>query len=321
MRAIEAQSFGDPSVLQIGEAARPSPDRGQVLVRLQFAGVNFADTERRRGLYRLPELPWIPGNEGAGIVEALGSGVDASWLGARVAFWSFESSGTYAEYAVAPAHSLFRVPEGLSLEIAAALPVQGLTAFGLAHFATSMAKGQSALVHAAAGGVGLLLVQMLRRRGVQVFGTASSAEKLDLIREMGGIPVSYGVDLAAGIAAVRGEPTVDVVFDSVGRTTQDQSLALLGLYCHLVFFGDASGPPRPVDPDELYGRSLRISAFGLAAHPPASLEQARADLVAWAKDGSLRVHIGRVLPLSEAAEAHRLLEGRASQGKLLLKTA
>lgn len=117
MRAIEAQSFGDPSVLQIGEAARPSPDRGQVLVRLQFAGVDFADTERRRGLYRLPELPWIPGNEGAGIVEALGSGVDASWLGARVAFWSSESSGTYPEYAVAPAHSLFRVPRGALVAI------------------------------------------------------------------------------------------------------------------------------------------------------------------------------------------------------------
>jgi NADPH2:quinone reductase len=321
MRAIVAKRLGDPDVLQIGEAAKPRPGPGQVLVRLEFAGVNFSDTERRRALYRLPELPWIPGNEGAGVVEALGSGADATWLGARVAFWSFESSGTYAEYALAPADSLFRVPDGLSLETAAALPVQGLTAYGLAHFATSMAKGQSALVHAAAGGVGLLLVQMLRRRGVQVFGTASSAAKLELVREMGGVPVPYGPDVATAIAAVRGVPTVDVVFDSVGRTTQDQSLSLLGLYGHLVFFGDSSGPPRPVDPDELYGRSLRVSSFGLAAHPPEELAQARADLMTWAKEGALRVHVGRILALAEAAEAHRLLEGRASQGKLLLRTS
>jgi NADPH2:quinone reductase len=291
-----------------------------VRVRLEAAGVNFSDTERRRALYRVPPLPWIPGNEGAGVVDALGEGVDASWSAARVAFWSFESSGTYAEYAVSPAHSLFRVPDAVSLDIAAALPVQGLTAYGLTHYATSLQAGQSALVHAAAGGVGLLLIQLLRLRGVQVFGTASSPAKLELIRSMGATPLAYGEGLAEGIRAVRGEPTVDAVFDSVGRATQDQSLSLLGLYGHLVFFGDSSGPPRPVDPDALYGRSLKISSFGLGAHPPQELVKARAELLRWVGAGDLRVHVGHVLPLDRAAEAHRLLEGRQSQGKILLRT-
>jgi NADPH2:quinone reductase len=320
MQAIVVHRFGDPDVLQVGTAADPSPGPGQVLVRVQVAGVNFSDTERRRGLYRVPALPWIPGNEAAGVIEALGDGVSPSWLGARVAFWSFEASGTYADYAVAPVHSLFRVPEAIALDIAAALPVQGLTAYGLAHYATALAPGQSALVHAAAGGVGLLLVQLLRRRGVQVFGTASSPGKLELVRGMGAIPLPYGPDLAAGIHAIRGTPTVDAVFDSVGRATQTQSLSLLGLYGQLVFFGDASGPPHPVDPDELYGRSLRVSSFGLAAHPPQHLAQARDELLQLVGEGHLRVHIGHALPLSEAAEAHRLLENRRSHGKLLLHT-
>jgi NADPH2:quinone reductase len=212
------------------------------------------------------------------------------------------------------------VPDPISLDVAAALPVQGLTAYGLAHYATSLAAGQSALVHAAAGGVGLLLIQMLRLRGVRVFGTASSPAKLDLIRSMGATPLPYGDGLAEGLREAHGVPTVDAVFDSVGRATQDQSLALLGLYGHLVFFGDASGPPRPVDPDALYGKSLKISAFGLGAHPPEELSQAREDLLRWVGSGELRVHIGHALPLADAAEAHRLLEGRRSQGKIVLRT-
>jgi NADPH2:quinone reductase len=320
MRAIIVQRFGDPDVLQIGTAPDPSPGPGQVLVRVQVAGVNFSDSERRRALYRVPALPWIPGNEAAGLIEALGDGVSPAWLGARVAFWSFQASGTYAEYAVAPAHSLFRVPEAIPLNIAAALPIQGLTAYGLAHYATALAPGQSALVHAAAGGVGHLLIQMLQQRGIQVFGTASSPSKLELVRSLGAIPLRYGPNLAAEIQAVRGVPTVDAVFDSVGRATQAQSLSLLGLYGQLVFFGDSSGPPVPVDPDALYGRSLRVSSFGLAAHPPEDLARARDELLQLVGDGQLRVHIGRAFPLREAAEAHRLLEDRRSHGKLLLET-
>lgn len=318
MQAILVHRFGDPDVLQLGTAPDPRPGPGQVLVRVQAAGVNFSDTERRRALYRVPALPWIPGTEAAGLVESIGEGVSSSWLGARVAFWSFEASGTYADFAVAPVHSLFHVPAGIALDIAAALPVQGLTAYGLAHYATALDPGQSALVHAAAGGVGLLLVQLLRRRGVQVFGTASTPTKLELIREMGGTPLPYGPDLAAGIQAFRGTPTVDAVFDSIGRATQAQSLSLLGLYGQLVFFGDASGPPGPIDPDELYARSLRVSSFGLAAHPPQDLAHARDELLRWVAEGQLRVQIGHAFPLGAAADAHRLLEGRRSYGKLLL---
>jgi NADPH2:quinone reductase len=153
---------------------------------------------------------------------------------------------------------------------------------------------------------------------VQVFGTASTPAKLELIREMGAIPLPYGPDLGEGVQAIRGTASVDAVFDSVGQATQAQSLALLGLYGQLVFFGDASGPPLPIDPDELYGRSLRVSSFGLEAHPPEGLGSAREELLRLVADGQLRVHIGHTLPLSEAAEAHRLLEGRRSQGKLVL---
>jgi len=321
MRAILVDRFGGPEVLQPGEAQAPHPARGQVLIRLGAAGVNFSDTERRRAIYRIPTLPWIPGNEGAGVVEELGDGVDPAWLGARVAFWSFESSGTYAESAVAPVDSLFRVPDDITLDVAAALPVQGLTAYGLAHFATALGPGQSALVHAAAGGVGVLLVQLLRLRGVKVFGTASSPSKLELIGAMGGIPLPYAPDLAARIQDAHGVPTVDAVFDSVGLATRDQSLSLLGLYGHLIFFGDASGPPRPVDPDELYGKSLKVSAFGLGAHPAQDLGPARAELLRLVSTGQLRVHVGHSLPLEEAAEAHRLLEGRQSHGKIVLRIA
>lgn len=319
MRGVVVQAFGGPEVLQMGEAPEPQPGPGEVRVRVHAAGVNFSDTERRRALYRVPPLPWIPGNEASGVIEALGAGADPSWAGARVAFWSFDSSGTYAEVAVTPAASLFRVPEDISLDVAAAIPVQGQTAYGLAHFATSLSKGQSALVHAAAGGVGLLLIQLLRRRGVKVFGTASSPAKRELVRAMGAIPLSYGPELADELGAAHGRPTVDAVFDSVGQATQDQSLSLLGLYGHLVFFGDASGPPRPVDPDALYGRSLRISAFGLAAHPQEDLAQARADLLAWVRTGELQIHLGHVLPMSRAEDAHRLLEDRRSEGKIILR--
>src|SRR5262249_15631101 len=155
----------------------PSPGPGEVLVRLHAIGVNFSDTERRRGVYDPPTLPWIPGNEAAGVVEDLGPGVEVEWLGRRVAFWAFRTTRTYAEYACVPAAALFALADGIEFSIAAALPVQGLTAYGLGHAATSLAPGQSALVHASAGGVGAILVQILRDRGVRVFGTASSPEK------------------------------------------------------------------------------------------------------------------------------------------------
>src|SRR5512143_2237933 len=192
MQAIVVHALGGPEVLTLRPHPTPQPAAGEVLVRLHAIGVNFSDTERRRGVYDPPALPWIPGNEAAGIVEKLGPGVDPAWAGRRVAFWAPRTSGTYAEYAAAPAAALFALRDEIDFPVGAALPVQGLTAYGLSHVATSLSRGQSALVHAAAGGVGTLLVQLLQRRGVRVFGTASTPDKRLLVGALGATPLPYG---------------------------------------------------------------------------------------------------------------------------------
>ena len=318
MRAIIVHALGGPEVLALGSKETPRPQAGEVLVRLHAIGVNFSDTERRRGAYDPPTLPWIPGNEAAGLVEDVGPGVEPEWLGRRVAFWAPRTSGTYAEYACAPAVALFALVDGLEYPIAAALPAQGLTAYGLSHAATALAHGQTALVHAAAGGVGALLVQLLRERGVRVFGTASSPAKLEFVQGLGAIPLPYGPDLPELVRAANGGHGVDAVFDSVGRATQADSLAVLAPYGHLVFFGEASGSPAPIHPDELYGRSLKISSFWLATDPPEGWARARRELQRLVMEGKLRVTLGQTFPLAEAAEAHRRLEQRQTHGKLLL---
>jgi len=321
MRAIVVHTLGDPDVLTLRSHPVPRAGPREVLVRLEAVGVNFSDTERRRGIYDPPALPWIPGNEAAGVVEALGEGVDPGLLGRRVAFWAPRTSGTYAEYAVTPANTLFTVLDDIESATAAALPAQGLTAYGLAYFATSLERGQTALVHAAAGGVGALLVQRLRGRGVRVLGTASSEVKRESIRALGAAPLAYGVDLPERVRAANNGRGVDVVFDSVGRATQAESLASLDLYGQLVFFGEASGSPAPIHPDELYARNLRVSSFWLAADPPERWNTARRELQEWVLDGRLHVTVGDSFPLAAAGEAHRRLEARATQGKLILLPA
>jgi NADPH2:quinone reductase len=313
--------LGDPDVLTMGSRPVPEPGPGEVLVRIHAVGVNFSDTERRRGIYDPPVLPWTPGNEAAGTVEGNGPGVDPGWVGRRVAFWAPRTSGTYAEYAVTPAASLFWLLDDLDFTVGAALPAQGLTAYGLAHFATAMVPGQTALVHAAAGGVGALLVQILSHHGVKVLGTASTAAKQALIAEMGAVPLPYGPGLPDLVRAATGGHGVDIVFDSVGRTTQADSLAVLALYGHLVFFGDASGPPAPIAPDALYERNLRVSSFWLAADPPERWIGPRRELQDWVAAGQLRVTVAQTFPLHLAAEAHRRLEQRQTHGKLILLPA
>ena len=318
MRAIIVRTLGDPDVLTLGTTDIPRPGPGEVLVRLHAIGVNFSDTERRRGAYDPPKLPWIPGNEAAGVVEAVGAGVEPDWRGRRVAFWAPRTSGTYAEYASVAAAALFHLMDGLDFSVAASLPVQGLTAYGLSHVATSLAPGQTALVHAAAGGVGALLVQLLRGRGVQVFGTASSPAKLAFVDDLGAVPLPYGAGLSERVRAATGGRGVDAVFDSVGRATQADSLAVLAPHGHLVFFGEASGSPVPIHPDELYGRSLKVSSFWMATDPPERWAPARRDLQRWVLEGKLRVTLDQALSLVEAPEAHRRLEQRETRGKLIL---
>lgn len=321
MQAIVVHTLGAPEVLTLRSHPTPQPGPGEVLVRLHAVGVNFSDTERRRGVYDPPALPWIPGNEAAGTVEGVGLGVDPTWQGRRVAFWAPRTSGTYAQYAVAPAATMFSLRDDLDYPLAAALPVQGLTAYGLTHFATALSSGQTALVHAAAGGVGALLVQLLQRRGLRVFGTASTPAKRELVREFGASPLPYGPTLPDLVQEATRGRGVDAVFDSVGRATQAESLAVLGLYGHLVYFGEASGSPAPIHPDELYGRCLRVSSFWLAADPPERWNTARHELQEWVAEGSLRITVAQTYLLHQAQEAHRQLEGRATHGKLILLPA
>jgi NADPH2:quinone reductase len=318
MHAIVVHRLGAPEVLATGHRPVPEPGPGEVLVRLHAIGVNFSDTERRRGVFDAPMLPWTPGNEAAGVVEAAGAGTGTDgWIGRRVAFWAPRTSGCYAELATVPAAALFHLRDDIDFATGAALPAQGLTAYALAHASTALEPGATALVHAAAGGVGALLVQLLLRRGVKVFGTASAA-KLPLVEAAGGVPMPYGRDLADRVRRETGGRGVDAVFDSVGRDTQEVSLAALALYGRLVWFGESSGPPEPVLADALYPRNLGVSAFWLAADPPERWDAARRELQEWVATGALRVAIDRTYPLAQAAEAHRRLEARETRGKVIL---
>lgn len=321
MRAIAARRLGPPEVLELVEVPMPDAGAGEVLVRLHASGVNFSDTERRRGVYATPPMPWIPGAEGAGEVVAAGPGADPALVGQRVAFWAMPPavSGTYAEYAVAPANSLFPLGPDIPFDLGAALPLQGLTAYGLAFFAATVQPGQAALVHAAAGGVGQILIQLLRRQGARVLGTVSSPEKAAAVAALGAVPLLYGEDLSERVMNATGGRGVDRVYDSVGKATQAQSLAILAPFGELIFFGDASGPPAPVDPDHLYGRSLKVGAFGLNVdRDPPVWAAARRHLIEWLAAGEIKLSISRRFPLTEAAEAHRLLESRATTGKVVL---
>jgi NADPH2:quinone reductase len=320
VRAILVHRLGPPEVLELADVPRPEPASGQVLVHLHATGVNFSDTERRRGVYKNLALPWTPGTEGAGRVVAVGPDTDADLVDRRVAFWALPPavSGTYAEYAVAPADALFHLGDSVPFDLGASLPVQGLTAYGLAFFATTLAPGAVVLIHAAAGGVGQILVQLARRQGARVLGTVSSPEKATAVERLGGEAFLYGPDLPERVAAATGGRGVDRVFDSVGKATQVQSLAVLAPYGELTYFGEASGPPGPVDPDQLYDRCLKVGAFGLYIDDLAAWTIARRNLLAWVEAGELRISISRRFPLAEAAEAHRLLEGRATTGKIVL---
>jgi NADPH2:quinone reductase len=321
VRAIVATELGEPEVLRLSEAVRPAPGPGQVLVRVYVAGVNFSDTERRRGVYRRPDLPWIPGTEGAGVVEEIGTTVHPGWIGERVAFWAMPPavSGTYAEYAVAPEWSLFRLGDRLGFEQGAALPLQGLTAYGVVHLAARIEAGQTVLIHAAGGGVGLLAVQLARRAGARVLGTVSSERKAEAVLAAGGEPMAYGEDLLQRVLRATGGQGVDVVLDSVGRATQEVSLEVLAPFGHLVSYGDASGPPPPIDLDRLYERSLKISSYTLNVdYRPERWAAIRKDLLRWVEEGSLRLNVSTILPLAAAAEAHRLIESRQSVGKIVL---
>lgn len=318
MEAIRVEQHGGPEVLTLSQSAAPEPGPGEVLVQLAAAGVNFVDTYFRAGLYPKP-VPFTPGSEGAGTVIAVGAGVETPKVGDRVA--SADFAGSYAQLALAPAGRVVPVPEGVSDEIAAAALLQGMTAHYLLHDSYPIRPGDTVLVHAAAGGMGLLLTQLATKLGARVIGTVSTPEKEELARQAGAVEVIGYDDIAARVRGLTGGEGVPAVYDGVGRATFDASLASLRRHGVLVLFGYASGPVPSFDLDRLQqGGSLYVTRPTLW-HFIASTEELirrAGDVYGWVVDGSLRVAVGGRYPLADARRAHEDLAGRRTTGKLLL---
>ncbi len=320
MNAIRFHASGGPEVLEYTSVPRPEPDRGEALVRVEAAGVNFIDTYQRSGAYPVP-LPATPGSEAAGTVVALGDGVRNIVVGDRVAWTGVP--GAYAEFAVVPAAKLVPLPDAIDARQAAAAMLQGMTAHYLATSTFPLKAGHTCLVHAAAGGVGLLLCQMASRAGARVIGTVSTAEKEALARAAGAHDIIRytEVEFDDAVREITDGVGVDVVYDSVGNATFDRSLGSLRPRGMLVLFGQSSGPVPPFDPQILNRRgSLFLTRPSLHHHiatREALLERA-GDVLDQVRSGALTLRIGLELPLAQAAEAHRQLEGRATTGKVLL---
>ncbi|HEU5163852.1 MAG TPA: quinone oxidoreductase [Thermoanaerobaculia bacterium] len=320
MRAIRVSTFGGPETLVPEELPLPDPGPGEARVRVEASGINFIDVYQREGRYQGP-LPFTPGNEGAGVVESIGDEVTEVAPGDRVA-WA-QVRGSYAEYAIVPAERLVRIPAGIETRVAAASLLQGMTAHYLAHSTYPIRRGDTVLIHAAAGGVGLLLVQMAKRLGATVFGTVSSEEKAELAREAGADEtILYTkTSFRQEVRRLTDGRGVNVVYDSVGKTTFDESLGSLRRLGLLVLFGASSGAVPPFDPMELNRKgSLFLTRPTLHdyVHERAALLDRAGDVLGWVADGSIRLRIERTYPLADAAEAHRDLEGRKTSGKLLL---
>jgi NADPH2:quinone reductase len=299
MKAIQVRATGGPEVLEHVDVPKPEPREGEVLVRVEAIGVNYIDVYHRSGLYKLP-LPFIPGSEAAGVVDETGE---------RVA-WAMVP-GAYAKYAAVPAEKLVPLPQSIDPRTAAAAMLQGMTAHYLVTSTFNLREGHTALVHAAAGGVGGLLVQMAKQRGAHVVATASRAKHEEVIALGADEVLDYDDPWPEGM---------HVVYDSVGRTTFDRSLDALGVRGMLVLYGQSSGPVPPVDPARLAKRGAFLTRPSLG-HYSATRDELRwraRELFGWIESGEVKLRVDRVFPLRDAAEAHRALESRATRGKLLL---
>ncbi|MDQ6633212.1 MAG: quinone oxidoreductase [Gemmatimonadota bacterium] len=320
MRAIRVHEFGEPEVMRLEtvEEARPGPS--EALVRLDAAGVNFIDVYFRKGLYKTT-LPFTPGSEGAGTVVAVGDGVTTTRVGDRVASTNF--AGSYAELSLARADRLVSLPENVSGRDGAAGMLQGMTAHYLTTTTYALEAGQRCLVHAAAGGVGLLLSQMASRIGCTVIGTVGTEEKAELARAAGcSDTILYTrQDFVAEVKRITNGAGVHVVYDSVGATTFLKSLDCLVPRGLLALFGQSSGPVAPLDPQLLNQKGSLFLTRPTLANYIATAEELRwraGKVLGWIADGSLRLRVDREVPLAHASEAHRALEGRRTTGKVLL---
>jgi len=315
MKAVYVEKFGGPENLINGDIPQPQPGPGQALVKIAATGVNFIDVYFRIGLYPATP-PVVLGSEGAGTVEAVGPDVTNVRVGERVAYAM--ARGSYAEYAVVPAWQLVKIPDSLDFQKAAAAMLQGMTAHYLTHSTYPLKSGDSCLIHAAAGGTGRLLVQMAKMRGARVTGTVGDEEKARQAKEAGADEVIIYTK-EDFVAKVKG--TMNVVYDSVGKSTFNQSLDCLRPRGMMVSFGNASGPAPDFAPLILSQKgSLFLTRPSLAHYSstPEELAWRANDVLNWISQGKLKLHIHKVYPLADAAQAHRDLEGRKTTGKLLL---
>jgi NADPH2:quinone reductase len=320
MKAVRVHQYGGPEVLKSDQIPVPEPKAGEARVKIEAIGVNYIDIYQRTGLYQLP-LPFTLGREAAGIVDAVGPDVTDVKAGERVAYAM--EPGAYAEYAVVPAWKLVPLPAKLDSRSAAATMLQGMTAHYLTHSTYPLKQGDTALVHAAAGGVGLLLIQIAKQLGARVLGTVSTEEKAQLAREAGADEVILysGVDFAVEVKRLTQGAGVHVVYDSVGQTTFEKSLDCLRPRGYLALFGQSSGPVPDFDLGKLAAKGSLFVTRPTLLHYMSDrhelLERAN-DLFNWIAAGQLKLRIDKSFSLSEVAEAHRQLEGRKTTGKVLL---
>jgi NADPH2:quinone reductase len=320
MKAIQVIQTGGPDQMQVAAIPTPRPGPKEALVKIAASGVNFIDVYFRIGLYKA-DLPFIPGNEAAGVVEAVGTEVTEVQPGDRVAYAM--ARGSYAEYALIPAWQLVKVPEHIDLKSAAAAMLQGMTAHYLTHSTFPLEPGHTCVVHAAAGGAGRLIVQMAKMRGARVLGTTSTEAKAALAREAGIDEIIFYTrqDFEAEVKRLTEGRGVDVVYDSVGAPTYMQGLNCLRPRGMMVLFGQSGGKVPPLDPTILNTKGSLFLTRPSLAHYAATREELlwrAGDVLQWVASGKLKLAIDRIYPLSQAAQAHRDLESRATAGKLLL---
>jgi len=320
MRAIRVHQYGGPEAMKLDELPTPKPGPGQALVRIEAAGVNFIDVYQRSGLYK-GELPLRLGLEAAGVVEEVGPGVTTVRTGERVAWTGIP--GSYATHNVVPADRLVTLPAGLEPRAGAAAMLQGMTAHYLAHDSFRLKRGDTCVVHAAAGGVGLLLCQMAKRAGARVIGTVSTDEKAKLAREAGADEMILYTrqDFEAEVKRLTGGKGVQVVYDSVAKDTFEKGLNCLAPRGFMILYGQSSGPIPPFDPQVLSAKgSLFLQRPSLNHHiiTREELVNRAGEVLGWIQKGELKMRIGATFPLAEAVEAHRQLEGRKTTGKVLL---
>jgi NADPH:quinone reductase len=323
MKAIQLKEYGGPEVLEIVEIARPIPTGREVLIEIKAIGVNYADTARREGQYVVKTpLPFIPGAEIAGVIAAVGEKVTTVTPGMRVV--TLIESGGYAEFALADERSLIPLPEQLDFQNAVALPLQGLSAYHVLKTMGRLEKGETVLVHAAAGGVGTLSVQLAKLFGAgKIIATASSSEKLELARQMGAdVLVNYTEpNWVEQVLEATGGKGVDVALEMVGGDVFNKTLKCLATFGRLVVFGAASGEQSRMYPSSLMARNQSVIGFFLPQimRKPELLQTSLVELLSYLGEGRLKLTIGGVFPLEEAADVHRLLQSRKSTGKLILE--